>query len=144
MTSNDVIKKNFKGGTFYGTKIPFRRFAKLHRLIGQCLCGLKQLAKALLHFINSRKIYLSDCMEMKCYPIDLADVVYLKVNCLVCLQRESDVLNCFEQAIGHYNDRPRENMSVVKIYMGDDQGLMIRDAATACQKRAKLFSKTSP
>ena len=80
-------------------------------------------------------------MEMKCYPTDLADVVYLKANCLVCLQRESDVLNCFEQAIGHYNDRPRENMSVVKIYMGDDQGLNDKGCRYCMSEKSKIIFK---
>ena len=119
-------------------------FATLHKLIGQCLCGLKQFDKALDHFINSRKMYLSDSVEITRYPGPLADVVYLKANCLVCLHHKSDALNCFEEAIRSYHNTSRmyyENISVGRIFMGDGKDLMTSDAAIKCLRKSIIIFK---
>ena len=135
--SSDAFKK-------LNEKDYLNSFATLHKLIGQCLCGLKQFDKALDHLINSQKMYLSDSVEITRYPGPLADVVYLKANCLVCLHRESDALDCFKEAMENYHDTSRmyyENISVGRIFMGDDQDLMTSDNVDVCVKKSKIIFK---
>ena len=118
--------------------------AKLHRLMGQCLCGLKQFDKALDHFFYSQEMYVTVLEETTCFPGPLADVVYLKANCLVCLQRDSDAMDCFEKAIDYYHGTSQmyyENISVGRIFMGDDQELMTSDAANVCLRKSKDIFK---
>ena len=114
-------------------------------MIGQCLCGLKQFDKALDHFINSQEMYRSDLVEITRYPGPLADVVYLKANCLVCLHHESDALDCFEEAIRCYHNTSQmyyENISVGRIFMGDGKDLMTSDAAAiTCLWKSKITFK---
>ena len=69
-------------------------------------------------------------------------LVYLKANCLVCMQRESDALDCFKEAIGRYCNISHlyyENMSVGRIFMGEDHNLMTSYDANACLKKSKII-----